>query len=136
MHDDSPVSLARARLRVLIGTAIEDLPADFITRLGRVLAEEQGEDAGPCGPPRLMLVRTNQRDATSQAGGHAASARASGQAELHDKVRGLEAILEMLHAAHLDRREYPTSPALSEGLLEGLILAGRELVGAMAAEPT
>ncbi len=40
----------------------------------------------------------------------------------------------MLHAAHLDQREHPASPALSGQLVEGLILAGRELVCAMAAE--
>ena len=137
MHDDYHVSLARARLRVLIGTAIEDLPAGFIARLGRVLAEEQGEDAGPCGAPRLVLVSTDDDDAAPELNRERAPLREQPEPDyLQDKVRGLDAILEMLHAAHLDQRDYPASPALSERVVEGLILAGRELVGAMAVEPT
>jgi len=133
MHDDYHDALARARLRVLIGTAVNDLPGDFIVRLGRVLAEEH--DAGHRMTPRLMLVPKDGDDAAPDCGRERAPLREEREtACLQDKVRGLGAILEMLHAAHLDQRAYPASPALSAQVVEGLILAGRELVSAMAAD--
>ncbi len=138
MHDDYHAALARARLRVLIGTALNDLPGDFIVRLGRVLAEEHGEDAGRLTAPRLALVpKQDNEAAASHAPEHAPSRDKQaprGPRCLQDKLHGLDAILQMLHAAHLDQREYPATPALSAQVVEGLILAGRELVYAMTAE--
>ena len=85
--------------------------------------------------PRLMLVPKDGDDAAPDCGRERAPLREEREtACLQDKARGLGAILEMLHAAHLDQRAYPASPALSAQVVEGLILAGRELVSAMAAD--
>lgn len=135
MHDDIHDSLARARLHALIGTAVCHLPAHFVAKLDRILAENRGEPLQPPASIRLTLVRSEDDEAMAKPAGEPCG-RQHEAAFLHDKVRGLAAILDMLHAAHLDRRENAASPALGEHLVEGLILAGRELVGAMALEPT
>jgi len=95
MHDDIHDSLARARLHALIGTAVCHLPAHFVAKLDRILAENRGEPLQPPASIRLTLVRSEDDEAMAKPVGEPCG-RQHEAAFLHDKVRGLAAILDML----------------------------------------
>ncbi|GAB3066179.1 hypothetical protein [Stenotrophomonas tumulicola] len=106
--------LSGARLYSLIGDTLHDLPAEFVEKLERML-----ESNGMADPDSGRVVYLSQTGRARE--GHVMLA--SG------KVRGLEAILELLHAAHLERQDVADGPVLPAHLVEGLLAGARELLG-------
>ncbi len=109
---------AGARLYAVIGEAVHDLPPRFVSRLEGILKAQ--EDAQYAGHPAVPSV--------SQQSGHINGGKRAHLMMIERKLSGLDAILEILHAAHIDAAEGADEPVIGEHLVEGLLVAGRDLL--------
>ncbi len=126
MTDPSPVS---ARLYALIGDAIQDLPPLFINRLERILAAP-----GSMGTTTKRVVNLFREQNPASA---ADEQRSDGRpisvfhqtraASISRRLAGLSAIVQVPEAAHHRREGESAEPVLGAHLVEGLLMAGREL---------
>ncbi|GAB3044703.1 hypothetical protein [Stenotrophomonas tumulicola] len=118
-----------ARLNALIGDAVLELPSHIVERLEQKLAELGMEDPTPALVAHLTLMH-HDAGADSlpwqEAGlwpGHP-----DDLATLGHSVQGLDALLQILHAAHLTRRHAGPEQQLGDHLEGLLFLAASELV--------
>lgn len=129
--------LSGARLYSLIGDAMHDLPAAFIDELERVLISSGMPHPDSPTARHLRLVHP------AGGGTDAALADQQGPGGPDRDVRelacgrqqALGAILEILHAVHQNQHGGSGEVLLDERLLEGLIVAGRELAKDSAGTP-
>jgi len=128
----SQYPLSSARLRALLGDAFHDVPPYFIEKLERRL--EQYDEDNPAAARLSKLSMEASESIESESGGtwtrSADQSLACTEESVFVSVRtlqGLDAILEVLHAAHIGRRDRDPDAMLSDHLLEGLIVAGRAL---------
>ncbi len=130
MTDSSP---AHDRLHALLGDALHDLPPRFVSRLERILAEQQSEAPG-C--DRVVDINRG-RQRTRIDGGHSPQAwqpltpQGAHAAAISRKLAGLSTIVQILDAAHHCRDDNCHSPVLGAHMVEGLLMAGRELFDAV-----
>jgi len=118
--------LSSARLRALLGDAIHDLPPYFIEELERKL--EQYDRDHPAAARLSRLSMEAGESIEYESGG--SWTRPTIEETVCVPVRtlqGLDAILELLHAAHIGQRDGDIDAMLSDHLVEGLIVAGRAL---------
>ena len=128
MTDSSPAS---ERLQALIGDAIHDLSPHFVRKLDRLLADQDDKEATS---DRVVNLFGDRHRAQGHPRSEATWARANGQdqaASISRKFAGLSAIMQILEAAHHCREEDTNEPVLGVHLVEGLLMAGRELFDAV-----
>lgn len=121
--------LSAVRLYALLGDAMHDLPPHFIETLERRLEGCGKDDACPPPVPRLSLVPNGVRGPDrDDANGNADLSRPAVRSVPLLTLQGLDAVLEILHAAHIARGDGLEEDLLGERLVEGLIVSGRALV--------
>jgi len=130
MIDPSP---ARARLHALIGDAVHDLPPHFIRKLERILADQARVETTT---DRVVnLFRHRNRAFASNDRHHEAKLAALSDrvqtASISRKLAGLSTIVQILDAAHHCRDDKSDEPVLGADMVEGLLVAGRELFDAV-----
>ena len=103
------------RLHALVGDAVLDLPARAVEKLEALLADH---------PVLACLCDPVARAAWL----FAASNRRGNPTVEQRRLHGLAAILEILHAEHLSLHDGGSEPILGQELVEGLLVASRELV--------
>lgn len=114
--------LSGARLHSLLGDRMHDLPRPFIDTLERILMANgvPHPAAGQRAALQLVSACTDRRD------GDATQRAVPGLQE--GTRQALDAILEILHAVHDSQHDGSNEVLLCERLVEGLIVAGRQLV--------
>lgn len=122
-------SPASERLQALIGDAIHDLSPQFVRKLDRILAGQDDKEATTDGVVHLFGCRNRGED-RSEAKRAPPSWRDQG-ASISRKLAGLSAVIQVLEAAHHCRDEDTNEPVLGRYLVEGLVMAGRELFDAV-----
>ena len=140
--------LCSPRLYALMGESMRDLPIRFIEKLEALLADPCGREQEPAGAPYLYAVPDRPRDAgpsdpADPRRPSAATAAADWMRNAKDKdqwstarLQSLAAVLELLHAVHLERGDGAAEPMLGDHLVEGLLLAGRLLAGHPTSQAT
>jgi len=133
MQHTSP---AAQRISTMIGASLLVLPPQFVTALDRILANERTMDT-PAAASASESCGCARRTAFPQPASVISLAPIRG----HDntplrrrQLQGLGAILEILHAAQLERGEGVDEPIIGETLIEGLMVAGRVIVEAAEKE--
>ena len=133
--------LSAPRLYALMGESMRDLPVRFIDKLEALLSDPCGRDQELPGAPYLYAVPDTPRDACPSNSADtqrpsAATAAADWMRNARDKdqwstarLQSLAAVLELLHAVHLERGDGAAEPMLGDHLVEGLLMAGRLLAG-------
>ena len=126
--------LSAKRLYALMGDRMHDFPPHFIERLERRLEEFETSRSHPHGVPHLRLVPDEVPDASCWAGTchHAVPQRLAHVAVPIRSLQGLASIFEILHSVHLGRQDGQPDGGLSDHLVEGLIVSGRELLRSSA----
>ena len=121
--------LGSARVAALLGEQIHDVPSCFIAKLERRLQEFE----------RLTPVVGHLSSRWVVPAARAAVTPCFEDLERHGKVavplrvmQALDAALEILHAEQIARRDGDDGTLLGDHLLEGLLIAGRELIKASA----
>ncbi|OUL12838.1 hypothetical protein B0X78_10620 [bacterium AM6] len=110
-------------LRRLVGESADQLPADIAERIEDVLAEPS--DLLPA-----LMARMDGRDnadGQTRKGTGLSPSQAVTLASLSRTLAGLNALIQMLHAAEAARVQGSTGQQLPPDVVEGLLLAAREL---------
>ncbi|MDY1034026.1 hypothetical protein [Stenotrophomonas sp. CFBP8980] len=123
--------LSAERLYSLIGDKISEFPPHFIERLERKL--EEFAQLRPRGDRVVQLQRV------PSVGSNAPSSGPHGPADRNVAVPfrtllALGTVLEILHAVHVARPEETPETMISDQMVEGLIVCGREMVESVKAE--
>lgn len=121
--------LSSARLASLLGEQIHDVPQKFIETLERRLQQYATEHPASARLTHLTLVPSLAApDADT-----AAELERVGKVAVPTRVmQALDAVMEILHAEHIARSDGDTATLLGEHLVDGLLVAGRELIKASA----
>ncbi len=117
-----------SRLHALIGSAIHRLPPHLVHTLELHLAEPpQAYDAAT---PVLHSPLRHYAASADAAGETRASSRTLREraAIAGRKLRGIAAILEILQAEHSNRHDGAGEPLLGAHLMDGLLVAARDLL--------
>jgi len=122
--------LSTPRLYALLGESMHQLPLPFVQKLEVLLHGYEMERRSASGLTRDGLapvdlgteVSATPREATVPLTGRVSMAQR--------RLQGAAAVLEVLHAAHLDQWEEGPGAMFGEHLVEGLVVAGRHLVDA------
>lgn len=112
------IPLAPTTVADLLGAALHDLPPHSIKKLDEMLHALHADQSRQARAARAWLsggASEPHRDVPTVVADRWASSR----------LQGLAAVLELLHAAHLDRLSQPTDALLADHLVEGLLIAGR-----------
>lgn len=123
--------LSGARLHSLLGDRMHDLPRPFIDTLERILMANGVPHPAAGQRPALHVVPacTDHPDDAAPRASPAVTLPACAVPGLHEGTRqALDAILEILHAVHDSQHDGSNEVLLCERLVEGLIVAGRQLV--------
>jgi len=110
-------------LRRLVGESADQLPADIAERIEDVLAE----------PSDLLPALMARMDGCDNADGQARQStgltpsQAVTLASLSRTLAGINALMQMLHAAEAARVQRSAGQQLPPDVVEGLLLAAREL---------
>ena len=113
------------RMTALLGDHIHTLPPYLVERLERCLAHWEQEQPARVRATHLALVpdlranRPERFDELERSGNVAVPLRV---------LEAVDAVLEILHAEHIARRDGDTASLLGEHLVEGLLVAGREMI--------
>ncbi|MDF2483098.1 MAG: hypothetical protein K0R79_3455 [Stenotrophomonas indicatrix] len=110
-------------LRRLVGESADQLPADIAERIEDVLAEPS--DLLPA-----LMARMDGRDnadGQTRKGTGLSPSQAVTLASLSRTLAGLNALIQMLHAAEAARVQGSAGQQLPPDVVEGLLLAAREL---------
>jgi hypothetical protein len=110
-------------LRRLVGESADQLPADIAERIEDVLAEPS--DLLPA-----LMARMDGRDnadGQTRKGTGLSPSQAVTLASLSRTLAGLNALIQMLHAAEAARVQGSAGQQLPLDVVEGLLLAAREL---------
>lgn len=127
--------LSAKRLHALLGDTMLDFPPHFIETLEKRLEKMDAERPRPCGVVVPLRPGNGALDSVRNPGDltHEASTTVP-----VSTLRALSNILDILHTAHLFRQDPITASMVSEQMVEGLIVCGRELLkghaGAMWAD--
>lgn len=125
---DSNYPFAMERLDDLLNGRRAELPPGFIERLEPILRELRQLHAGHQRAAHLRIVPPPRRQQGAMRSADAGPVRCVHAEVSMRTLQGLEAIFEILHAAHLARLDGDPEGVLSEHLIEGLIVSGRALV--------
>ncbi|WP_349985407.1 hypothetical protein ABRP17_008660 [Stenotrophomonas sp. WHRI 8082] len=127
MTPDHP--LTSAHLASLLGEQIHDVPQKFIETLERRLQQYATEHPASTRLTHLTLVPSLPAPDTDPS----AELERLGKVAVPIRVmQALDAALEILHAEHIARCDGDTASLLGEHLVDGLLVAGRELIKASA----
>lgn len=121
--------LSAKRLYALIGEKISEFPPYFIERLEQTLEASEQSRTRSAEVVHLRLVPTVSNDAPLLALNDGVESNRQRDATAH--VRTLQAVavvLEILHAVHVSRHEDPPEATITEEMVEGLIICGREMI--------
>lgn len=125
MTDSSP---AHTKLRALLGDAMDDLPAWFVSRLARILDEGPAqEQAMASATARVVNIVHARKRVAGRRSRQSTAGQALERASLSRKLAGLSTIVQILDAAHHRRDDETDVPLLGTEMVEGLLDAGREL---------
>ena len=120
--------LSIQRLHALLGERMHDLPPHFIARLEQELEALDEQSARHSRGAHLHVVS----GCTAEASGAECcreSNRGTTDVSIPARtVQGLDAILEILHSAHLARHDGDPEGVIGDHLVEGLIVSGRALL--------
>jgi len=123
--------LSSAHLASLLGEQIHDVPQKFIETLERRLQQYATEHPASTRLTHLTLVPAlpaPDADPTAEL-------ERVGRVAVPIRVmQALDAALEILHAEHIARCDGDTASLLGEHLVDGLLVAGRELIKASAGQ--
>lgn len=126
--------LSAVRLYALLGDAMHDLPAHFIETLERRLERLQNPPASDIPAARLSLVQGSAEPPSQRASDTDCVLRRAGMVAVPLRtLQALDAVLEILHAAHLGKHDGDREGVIGEHLVEGLLLCARALVRASSA---
>ncbi len=128
-----PPSPASARLHALIGDAVHDLSPNFIRRLERILDSQNSMDATSDRVVSLFRERHRAFAADEQCRDTRPVSvfHQNRAAAISRKLAGLSTIVQILDAAHHCREGESSEPVLGAHMVEGLLMAGRELFDAV-----
>ena len=122
------LSQARALLSAMIGEDIHNLPPRFVAKLEAILARYAHEQGQHRRDIRLSVVPiTADGSAVLENEATSTAMRRSGLAHVYRKLNSLCAALEALHAAHLDQVDGLEEELPGEHIVEGLVVASRNL---------
>jgi len=122
------LSQARALLSAMIGEDIHNLPPRFVAKLEAILARYAHEQGQHRRDIRLSVVPiTADGSAVLENEATSTAMRRSGLAHVYRKLNALCATLETLHAAHLDQVDGLAEELPGEHIVEGLVVASRDL---------
>lgn len=99
-------------LRFLVGDAVLDMPASVVALLERTLETMQLDIAS-------NIARADRWFSDMPAPLSVVIGR---------KMQSLGALLELLHAAHLDKGDGADTPLMADHLVEGVLIACRDIV--------
>lgn len=97
---------------------MRELPRHFIEKLEALLVKQQARGAPFCAAPQACETAASWLR-TASAENRWCTAR----------LQAVAAVLELLHAMHLEGDESTSEPMLGDHLLGGLLMAGRLLAG-------
>ena len=100
-------------------------PPHFIEKLEKRLEEMEAERPRPCGVVVPLRPGNGALHSVRNPGDLAHEASAAVPVST---LRALSNILDILHTAHLFRQDHITASMVSEQMVEGLIVCGRELL--------
>lgn len=116
------------RLHVLLGERVHDLPPHLFARLEQELEGLDEQSARHSRGAHLHVLSgcmSEASDAECCRESHLGTTDVSIPART---VQGLDAILEILHSAHLARQDGDPGGFIGDHLVEGLIVSGRALL--------
>lgn len=123
--------LSAKRLHALLGETMHDIPAHFIERLELKLEELEDARGSVARLANLRLVSPLLDEAPLlPMHGNAARGCTTRLQVPAGVLQGLASIFEILHSVHLARQDGDPEAILSEHLVEGLIVSGRQLLRA------
>ena len=130
---ESHYPLAAKRLYALMGDKMLDFPPHFIEGLERRLEAFETSRTHKHVVVPLRLVSDIEDDAALTGGdGGEEPQRAALIAVPIRTLQALASIFEILHAAHLGKQDVQSEGCVTNLMVEGLILSGRDLVRSSA----
>lgn len=120
--------LSIQRLHALLGERMHDLPPHFIARLEQELEALDEQSARHSRGAHLRVVSSRTSEACGARCWRESNRGATDVSIPARTVQGLDAILEILHAAHLARHDGDPEGFIGNHLVEGLIVSGRALL--------
>lgn len=126
---DTKHPLSAERLHALVGDKMHDFPPYFVEQLERKLEEMEQQRAQPSRVVQLRPVKgvSDQAAATTH-DGTASLTHVERVAIPVSTLRALAYTLDILHTAHLFRQDHVSVGMVSEQMVEGLIISGREML--------
>ena len=121
-------------LYALIGEKISEFPPYFIERLEQTLDASEQSRTRSAQVVHLRLVPTVRNDAPLLALNDGVESNRRRETTAH--VRTLQAVAvvtEILHAVHVSRPEDHPKARITEEMVEGLIICGREMIRSVTA---
>lgn len=123
---DTHHPLCADRLYALLGEDMYDLPPCFIERLEQTLAAAERERVNTV--VRLHPTKCRAATAPMPSAPHDGHGHAGKIALPVQTLQGLDCLLELLQSVQVARQDRDTEGLVSEHVLEGLIVAGRQLL--------
>ena len=123
--------LSAERLYSLIGDKISEFPPHFIERLEQKL--EEFAQLRPRGDRVVQLQRVPSVGSNAPSSGPDSPADRNVAVPFRTLL-ALGTVLEILHAVHVARPEETPETMISDQMVEGLIVCGREMVESAKAE--
>ena len=130
---DTKHPLSAKRLHALMGDKIHDFPPYFVEQLEPKLEEMEQQRPRPCRVVQLRPVKGVNDQGTAPAhDGVASLTHIESVAIPVTTLRALAYTLDILHTAHLFRQDHISVGMVSEQMVEGLIISGREMLKSYA----
>jgi hypothetical protein len=121
-------TLSGMRLYSLLGDAMHDLPPHFIDKLERILRANGVPHPVFQDTPRLRLVPPLADPPPAAAKAHTNPQPETGSSPVYSRQQCVIVILDILHAVHVSHTSGNDVVVMNEELVEGLIIAARELI--------
>lgn len=126
---DTDYPLSAKRLYALIGEKISEFPPYFIERLEQKLEESEQSRTRSAEVVHLRLVPSGRKDAPLRSLGDGVEPYPQRDATSHLRtLQAVAVVLEILHAVHVSRHEDHPEATITEEMVEGLIICGREMI--------
>jgi len=116
------------RLYSLLGDAMHDLPPHFIDKLERILCANGVPHPVFQDTPSLRLVPPLADPPPVAATAHTNPQPETGSSPVYSRQHCVIVILDILHAVHVSHTSGNDVVVMNEELVEGLIIAARELI--------
>lgn len=121
--------LSAKRLYALIGEKFSEYPPYFIERLEQMLEASEQSRTRSAQVVHLRLVPTVSNDAPLLALNDGVESNRQREATSHVRIlQAVAVVLEILHAVHVSRPEDHPKARITEEMVEGLIICGREMI--------